>query len=193
MSIIFTPEVKTGASGTNTSSPYAVTTVRVGMHRRLSNTRLLSMDLSSSFQMATSETPIVDLPSLGGPESVRGFQTDDALGHLLWTLQSELWAPVPGTTNAAEQGIKGFLKKNVRLAGFFDIGGVSDTKVTNLPGLANATKASIQGLREGPGLGIRFIQGLIALKFDWAYGFGQGAFGSGHGRFYIGVSTNGAF
>ena len=85
------------------------------------------------------------------------------------------------------------MKKNVRLAGFFDIGGVSDTKVTSLPGLASANKASIQGLREGPGLGIRFIQGLIALKFDWAYGFGQGAFGSGHGRFYIGVSTNGAF
>lgn len=193
MNIVFTPEVKTGSSGANVSSPYAVTTVRVGLHRRLSNTKLLSMDLSSSFQMATSETPIVDLPSLGGSESVRGFQADDALGHLLWTIQSELWAPVPGTTNADEQGIKGFLKKNIRLAGFFDVGGVSDTKVTNLPGLASANRASIGGTREGPGLGIRFIQGLIALKFDWAYGFGQGVFGSGHGRFYISVSTNGAF
>ena len=124
-----------------------------------------------------------ELPSLGGDRTVRGFQYDDALGRKLWSLQSELWTPLPGTLNASGgNAAVSFLKQNVRLAGFADVGGIGD-----------AYRHSTPGLRKGVGGGIRFIQGLIALKVDWAYGFGQGAFGKGHGRFYIGVATNGGF
>jgi outer membrane protein assembly factor BamA len=182
-------------TGLGAEPTYAVFDLDGGLHRRISDQYLISADISGRFQLASSMTPVFDLPSLGGGESVRGFQTDDALGRKLWSLQSELWAPVPFTLAATQQsgGARWFLRQNVRLAGFFDAGGVWDTNLALSPGLAIPGTSALPGFRKGAGAGIRFIQGPITLKFDWAYGFGHGAFGDGHGRFYIGVSTNGSF
>jgi outer membrane protein assembly factor BamA len=95
-------------------------------------------------------------------------------------LQNELWLPVPGASNATD-GLALFIRRNVRLAGFVDVGGVYDT---------TGSKA---GLRFGPGAGARIIYNLVVLKIDWAYGIGDAATGRSHGRFYFGVAFNRPF
>ncbi|HTD21423.1 MAG TPA: BamA/TamA family outer membrane protein [Terriglobales bacterium] len=189
MRIMLDSEVRTGSSG---ASSYVVFTVDEGLHRRVSNDFLISVDLAGHFQAATLHTPITEVPSLGGSETLRGFRTDDALGRRLWSLQSEVWTPIPGTLDGSD-AIRDFLRRNVRLAAIFDFGAVSATDLKNSPGLATTGLASRENILKSPGLGIRFIQGLVALKFDWAYGFGTGISGPGHGRFTISVSRNGAF
>jgi hypothetical protein len=190
--IALDPRVRTGVAGLSGSSAYAVLTVDGNLHRRIFDVLLTSIDISAHFHTATAKTPVVDLPTLGGGETLRGFRNDDIMGRRLWSIQNEFWAPVPGTLHATE-GIKGFIGKNIRLAALFDVGGATDTDLTNSPGRIAATVSSAEGIRKSPGLGVRFIQGLIALKFDWAYGFGQGAFSPGRSRFTLSVSKNGVF
>jgi hypothetical protein len=173
---------------------YNIFDVDGGIHQRISNQYLISADISGRFQAASKLTPVFELPSLGGGDSVRGFQMDDALGRKMWSLQSEIWTPLPFTLDATEgSAVRWFLRRNVRAAAFFDAGAVSDTSLTRSPGLSVVSVSSEPGLRKGTGAGIRFVQGPIALKLDWAYGFGRGVFGEGHGRFYLGVSRNGTF
>jgi hemolysin activation/secretion protein len=137
---------------------------------------LYETDLTGQTQLASRRTPLFEQPSLGGAEVLRGFRRDDAIGRRLWSLQHELWMPLPFTRDLVE-GPGQFLRRNVRLAGFVDVGGVSETT------------ASQPGTRVGPGLGVRIRYFPAVLKFDWAYGIGDGAQGKGHGRFYFSLST----
>lgn len=89
-------------------------------------------------------------------------------------------APAPGTF-ASSQGVGSFLRQNVRLAFFSDFGGVY------------RTLGPFQGIKGGPGLGIRVHYGLIVLKLDWAKGFGDVATKSDWGRIYFNVVTTRAF
>jgi hypothetical protein len=150
------------------------------LNQHLFDHALTTVDLTGRFQYATGETPLFEQPSLGGGESVRGFRTDDAIGKTLWSLQSELWWNVPQLFGMSR--FANFARTSVRLASFFDVAGLS-----------RPAPASKSGIRTGPGVGIRVFEGPIALKVDWAYGLGDGAFGSGHGRFYVGVSTTRTF
>ena len=188
------PAIKWGVSGSASVAAYTRFSTDAGLHWRLYNPWLVSLEMAGQVQVATSHTPLFELPSLGGPQSVRGFRADDALGRSAGSLQTELWSPLPFTLKTEDAGaVRSFLRKNIRMAGFYDFGVVSGTNFGILP-IGSSTAQQFQaGLRQGPGLGVRFIQGPIALKLDWAYGFGQGAMGPGHGRFYLGVSSNGAF
>jgi hypothetical protein len=145
-------------------------------HRRLP--RSLEGDFTGRIALASQNTPIFELPSLGGVDVLRGFREDDALGRRIWSLQSELWMPLPGTSGA-EGGIRQFLRRQVRLASFIDVGG------------AYLTTASTSGFRAGPGIGARIIYRPAIIKLDWAYGIGDAATsGRGRGRFYFSVGTN---
>ncbi|MEP6636021.1 MAG: BamA/TamA family outer membrane protein [Acidobacteriota bacterium] len=137
----------------------------------------LETDINGRFAFASNGTPIYELPALGGAEILRGFREDDAIGRVLWSLQNELWTPLPGT--GGDQGIRRFLRRQVRLAGFVDLGGIYKAGTTPT------------GLRVGPGVGMRIIYRPAIIKVDWAYGLGNAAAsGRGHGRFYFSIGTN---
>ena len=127
-------------------------------------------DFTARIENATRSTPIFELPSFGGPDTVRGFRADDAIGRRLWSIQSELWHPLPGFEQTRLD--------RLRAAAFFDAGG------------AYQTTASRPGLREGAGLGLRLDLHLAVLKFDWAYGFREAATGGSRGKFYFSVGLN---
>jgi hypothetical protein len=96
------------------------------------------------------------------------------------------------TTNA--NGIQQFLRKNVRIALFYDVSDMQKTDVNPFPLVqSSASGQFVPGVRQGTGIGLRFIQVPIALKLDWAYGFGQSVSGVSHGRVYLGAATSGAF
>lgn len=108
-------------------------------------------------QWTSAATPVFEQASLGGISSVRGYRTDTAVGRILWTLQNELWAPVPGTAQTTE-GLGGVLRQHVRLAAFFDVGGI-----------AQATTPQANDVRTGLGVGLRLLLGSITLRVDWGH------------------------
>jgi len=109
---------------------------------------------------------------------VRGFRHDDALGRRLWSLQNELWLPLPRTATDDEEGLKVFLRDNVRLAPFVDVGGLY------------SPSTSKAGVRSGYGMGLRVIYNIVIFNVDYAYGVGAAATGGSRGKFYFTVKTN---
>jgi hypothetical protein len=120
-------------------------------------------DLTGRFENAFGNSPIFELPSFGGAETVRGFRADDAIGRRLWADQNELWHALPRWPV-------------LKIAAFADFGG------------AYQTIGSSPGLRAGLGTGLRLDLRVAVLKFDWAYGFGQAATGGSRGKFYFDVT-----
>lgn len=169
------PRVRFGLGLARTEPRFTAFQLAGNYHQHLP--RLLEADISGQFAQASRGTPLVELPSFGGETMVRGFRRDDALGRRVWSLQSELWLPVPGLSRSAE-GFGRFLRRQVRLAGFADLGGAAQTF------------ASQPGTRFGPGLGARVVFFPVVIKLDWAYGLGDAAVGRGRGRFYFSVGTN---
>jgi hypothetical protein len=187
------PSVKLAHSNSPDGGAYQIATVEGGLHLRIWDDQLISADISGAANVASSKTPIYELPSLGGSDSLRGFRADLALGRRLWSVQPELWAPIPGSAHG-EGGVWEFLRKQFRLAAFFDAGAVSDTGLSSTPAAAAiGAGASQAGFRRGPGAGIRLLQGAVAVRIDWAYGLGPGLANTGRSQFYIGVAKNGAF
>jgi hypothetical protein len=187
------PSVKLAHSNSPGGGVYQVWTVEGGMHARIWNQQLITADISGAASAASSRTPIYELPSLGGSDSLRGFRADLALGRKRWSIQPELWAPIPGSVHG-EGAVRKFLRKQFRLAAFFDAGAVSDTGLASTPAAATIGALGSQpGFRRGPGAGIRLLQGAVAVKIDWAYGLGAGLAHTGRSQFYIGVAKNGAF
>lgn len=182
-----TPLVHFGWDPAPGMKPYRIASIDALAHQRISDTRLISVDISAHFRDSSAGAPLFELPSLGGSESLRGFRQDDLLARRFWSVQSELWVPVPGTVSALPAAaVRRFLRQNIRIAFFLDAGGAYQ-----LPAYERAAVSS--GTRFGPGAGIRFIRGNFALKLDWAYGRGRGQSGDGHGRGYLGIVQNGAF
>jgi Omp85 superfamily domain len=120
-------------------------------------------DFSGRFENAFGHSPIFQLPSFGGADTVRGFRADDAIGRRLWADQNELWHPLPHWPA-------------LKVATFADLGG------------AYQTIGSYPGLRAGMGTGLRLDLRVAVLKFDWAYGFGHAATGGSRGKFYFNVT-----
>jgi hypothetical protein len=131
--------------------------------------------VSGRVEAASRQTPFFVQPYLGGEDSVRGFRVDDAIGRRHWVLQHEYLFPVPGL-KPDSAGLLAMLRTQMQVATFFDVGGIY------------RTYGSLPGVRYGSGAGIRFKYGPHLLKLDWAYGFGHGALGRGHGRVYFSIS-----
>lgn len=169
------PRLHFGLGASSSEPVFKVFSMRGNWHQKLSG--LHELDFTANVGFATDKTPLFEQPSLGGEESLRGFQRDDALGRRVWSLQSEWWTAVPFLKGNSE-GIGGYLRRSVRVAGFVDAGGAYETNFSE------------PGLRAGPGLGARIIRFPVVIKIDWAYGLGQGVGGSGHGRFYFSLASN---
>lgn len=135
------------------------------------------LDISGRAETASKQTPSFELPSFGGAEVVRGFRRDAGLGRKLWSLQNELWIPLP-IGNDFSQGLKAMLREKVKVASFVDVGGLYDT--------VNVSP----GTRTGLGLGVRFIYNPIIFKIDYGYGFGATANSGSRGKFYFSLGSN---
>lgn len=170
------PRTRIGLGLSETESSFALFALTGNYHQSLP--RSFETDITARLQFATNSTPPCEQPSFGGADMVRGFREDDAIGRNLWSLQSELWSLLPGTARG-DDGLKRFLRRQVRLAAFVDVGGIYQTT------------ASSSGLRAGPGLGLRIVHYPFVIRLDWAYGIGDAATtGRGRGRFYFSVTTH---
>jgi Omp85 superfamily domain len=152
---------------------FAKAGVAVNYHQE--TLRAFVFEVNAQFAQASRNTPVYELPSFGGVTSLRGFRADDLLARRLWTVQPEVWTPVP-FTGAPDNALAQFISQNMRLAAFYDFGG------------AYQTVAGPTGVKSGPGAGIRFQYHGAIIRGDWAYGLGTVATGVGHGRFYFSVS-----
>jgi hypothetical protein len=135
-----------------------------------------SFEVKVHFADASRNVPIYETPSFGGVNVMRGFRADDILARRFWSTQPELWFGVPNTFGK-EGKIASFLSRNVRLATFFDAGGVYHTAA-----------GDPSGLRGGPGAGVRVDFHQATVRLDWAYGLGQAATASCCGKVYFSVS-----
>lgn len=177
------PFVETGLGLSATESVYGLEGADVNYHQNLGP---VAPDFTAHFQQASRGTPLVEMPSFGGAEVLRGFRADDAIGRRYATLQSELWVPVPGIPRAAAggaaQGELASILSKLRLSPLGDFGG------------AWQTSGSEPGMRAGAGLGLRLdmTAGLyhIVGKLDWAYGFGPAATGGSRGKFYFSLVSD---
>jgi len=157
--------------------------VSLGGAFHLEASRLVEFDLKGRASVASDRTPVVEAPTFGGVETVRGFRRDDALGRRLWSLQPEIWlrargllAPAFNPATGGQQKLRKMTRDSLALAFFSDIGGVY------------RAVSSAPGVRYGPGLGVRFkFAKQATLRLDWAYGIGDGVSGKGRGRFYFSV------
>ncbi|HEY6249902.1 MAG TPA: BamA/TamA family outer membrane protein [Candidatus Angelobacter sp.] len=168
------PNLRLGLALTNAEPSYQTGTLTAMFQQNLPG--LYQLHFNGKTQTGSGNTPIFELPSFGGDDSVRGFRHDDGLGRRVVSLQSELWSPIPGVTNNSGK-VGQFLHRNVWLAGFFDAGGIFQAV------------DQVTGAREGTGLGARVNYKLVIFKLDWAYGFGTGRTGDGRGRFYFSITN----
>ena len=134
--------------------------------------------MSGQLETSSKNTPIFEQATLGGAEILRGFRTDELIGRKLWSLQPEIWLPVFGINPSTKNQFAKLLKENLRIAAFFDVGGIYETS------------RNFSGLKGGPGIGLRFVKYPIIFKLDYAYGLGSIPFPRGGGKFYFGVETN---
>jgi len=135
------------------------------------------IDIGGRIEAASTNSPSFELPSFGGAEVVRGFRKDDGLGRKVWSLQNELWIPLP-IGNELSTGIKAMLRDKVKVAAFVDVGGVYNTTTVK------------PGTRVGTGLGLRIIYNPVIFKVDYGYGFGDKVTGGARGKVHFSVGTN---
>ena len=133
-----------------------------------------ALDVAATVQRASAGTPVFEQPSLGGGESVRGFAVDDAIGREAWTLQSELWWPLPRADGPAAT-----LLSSLRAATFVD-----------LARLRQPAAGSNAGTLRGAGLGLRLLFQPAVIKLDYAWGRGPASREPPRGRFYLTFTTD---
>jgi hemolysin activation/secretion protein len=141
--------------------------------------RRFELDIGGRVEAAGRATPLFELPSFGGSDTVRGFRRDDALGRKLWSLQHELWVPLPVGGSDQDAGpLRALLRQSVKLAPFVDVGG-----------LYGAVRGRA-GARAGAGLGLRLVYSPLVFKLDFGYGFGGAATDARRGKVHFGVVSN---
>lgn len=173
------PRLKTGLGAASQEPAFSLFSLSLAFHNETS--RFFEVDLKGRAAAASSRTPLFELPSFGGVETVRGFRQDDVLGLRMWSLQPEIWLRARGFLPAAfdpatggQSKVRKLLRDSFALAFFSDVGGVYRAY--------NFTS----GTRAGPGMGLRFkVAGQATLRLDWAYGIGDGMSGKGRSRFYF--------
>jgi hemolysin activation/secretion protein len=167
----YSPSLRVGLGASATERAYARFRGEAAYHQELNDRASLHFRLHGG--KATESTPIFELLSLGGENSVRGFRADDAIGRSYWSLQNEIW--VRFLPRLGESKVLMALERNLHIAPFFDVGQVGDAAGAN----------SRAGVRRGAGAGLRFPFRGIVLALDWGYGSGDGALGRGHGRVHF--------
>ena len=127
------------------------------------------------------DVPQVELPTFGGDASVRGYKVDAGLARTVWAVQNEAWFPVrldlglPGALSS-------FLRRNVAVAVFGDVGGLVDSE------------DSFKGVKAGAGVGLRLVwQDFLTLRLDWAHAIGDQDRAPREGAVYFTVTTRRGF
>jgi Omp85 superfamily domain len=174
-----TPRLKLGLGLAEGEPAFALFSATAAAHGALGYA--FDYDLKGRVSAATAGTPIFERPTFGAPDTVRGFQSDDAIGLRTWSAQPELWlrgrgllAPGVNPLTGEEGRLRGMFRESLSFAVFYDVGGVY--KTVNSPA----------GVRGGPGAGLRFNYRQRAyIKLDWAYGLGDRAGGRRRLRFYF--------
>src|SRR5262249_11565423 len=175
-SLQFEPKVRFGLGLAKNEPSFTILSFRgIFQHHRDIPSRV-GIEIAGRFDVASKDTPIFELPSFGGVDSVRGFREDDAIGRRLWSIQNEIRTPIFGLHPDAT-GWKKFLRDQTKLAAFIDLGAMYETVGTK------------SGLRAGPGIGLRVSFMGVNMKGDWAYGLGDAAVGKGRGRFHFSIDT----
>jgi len=150
--------------------------LRLGVQFHVSIAGPIEAETRFQARTASDQTPVFELPSLGGGESVRGFRTDESLGGRLWASQNELWFPILG--HGPSSKLRDFIRRDVRIAMIYDAG-VMHRLAPGLP-------ASLEGFRHGAGIGLRVRYQGVGIEADWAVGFGDADTGRpAMGRFYF--------
>ncbi len=108
-------------------------------------------------EWSSKSTPLFERPSLGGSLSVRGYRQDEVIGRNQLTFQQELMIPVPWSISS-DTRLGNYLERYLRLALFFDLGGVDQTDLE-----------SNEGARTGTGVGLRWRTGSVTLSADWGH------------------------
>jgi cell division septation protein DedD len=169
------PFVEVGLGLSATEPTFTLGGISANYHQALGS---IAADFTGHFENSTAGTPVVEQPSFGGADVMRGFRADDAIGLRYWSLQNELWFPLPRLAAAVSNTQLKTLLSQLRLAPFLDVGG------------AYQTVSSAPGVRLGPGMGLRFAMDRVVLKLDWAYGIGDAATGGSRGKFYFTLVSN---
>ncbi|MEO8368642.1 MAG: ShlB/FhaC/HecB family hemolysin secretion/activation protein, partial [Candidatus Solibacter sp.] len=167
----WSPSIRVGLGASATEPVYARFSGEAAYNQTLNGRSSLHFRVHGG--RATSNTPMFELLSLGGENSVRGFRADDAIGRSYWSAQNEFWWRF--LPNLGVNKMLVTLERNLHIAPFFDVGQVEDVAVTR----------SLPGVRRGAGAGFRFPFRGVVFALDWAYGWGDGAFGKGRGRVHF--------
>lgn len=139
------------------------------------------IDVNGRIAWASDETPPNELPSLGGEQTVRGYRTDAFVGNLVWALQTEAWLPLRFRV-ARSGSLERFLRRNLALAAFVDIGGVQDTADGE------------DGFKAGAGLGLRMVWAdYLTVRLDWAHALDESDERRGGSMVYFTVTTRRGF
>lgn len=139
------------------------------------------IDVNGRIAWASDETPPNELPSLGGEQTVRGYRTDAFVGNLVWALQTEAWLPLRFRL-ARSGSLERFLRRNLALAAFVDVGGVQDTEDGE------------EGFKAGAGLGLRMVWAdYLTVRLDWAHALDESDERRGGSMVYFTVTTRRGF
>jgi hypothetical protein len=155
--------------------------VEITYHRFLGS--FAQWECSAQAAWASSGTPMIEWPTLGGESSVRGYRFTAGTGRSTWSVQNELWIPIflrqrIGLPDAIDR----MVRRNLSLAAFIDVGGVGQTD------------DSFSGTKAGAGLGVRFVYNdLLTIRLDWAHALGEAEQTRGGGMFYLSVTTRRGF
>jgi len=119
----------------------------------------LSYDGRWSIAWASPQTPLTELPRLGGDESLRGFRQDAASGRLVWSLQNEVWLPLRFSERLGP-AIDGLVRNDLKFALFADVGRAA----------YSLQAPALEPVNVGVGAGLRYtLQNSATLRLDFAH------------------------
>jgi hypothetical protein len=158
---------------------FALPSLTARYHRFVSS--FWQWDIAVHGEISTHETPTTELPSLGGEDTVRGYRADAGLGRAVWAVQNEIWMPLRWDMGLPE-GFDRFLRRNLALAAFVDVGGVYDSV------------DQFSGFKAGAGLGLRMVwQDLLTFRLDWAHPLTSREDDRGGSMVYFSIATKKGF
>jgi len=167
-----TPSLTIGRP-THNGSGFIQSSIKAAYHRNLLS--FFEIDSRACLDMASSDTPETEWPRFGGEDSVRGFRLEAASGRVSWSFQNELWIPIRFTDYFGET-IDNLLRRNLKLAAFVDVGGLSRSQQT------------ISSFEAGAGIGLRFtMSDQATLRLDWAHPMTRFSKDQGGHSFYFSV------
>jgi hypothetical protein len=140
------------------------TRVRGELDQHYSFASGLEIDMRWKAGIVGREAPVFEQFTLGGDETLRGFNRDDFEGRRLFAAQNDLWIPIPFRAFNRDSELMAKLERNLKTAIIFDVGSVSFEDLFHVR------------LARGIGIGLRYSaeRSPALVKIDVAYGYWEG-------------------